>query len=129
MLLHSSEVGESKAPAERLSDFYVRSGILAVGMVFQREIPYDDFTGIQEKLDALLSEFSLDRGGSALNFTGGNKLMSTAAFDWAQVRGITSFYLERANRVFVFEPRDSDLVAGLPLALNSQIARNCDPID
>lgn len=84
VLLHSTEVGESKSPAERLADFYVRSGILAAGMVFQREIPYDNFTGIQEKLNALSSEFGLDRGDSALNFTGGNKLMSTAAFDWAQ---------------------------------------------
>jgi hypothetical protein len=48
VLLHSSEVVKSKASAERLADFSVRSGILAVGMAFQREIPYDDFPGIQQ---------------------------------------------------------------------------------
>jgi hypothetical protein len=47
VLLHRSEVDESKVSAERPADFSVRSGILAVGMAFQREIPYDDFTAIQ----------------------------------------------------------------------------------
>lgn len=48
VLFHRNEVDEFKAPAERLADFYVRSGILVVGMAFQREIPSDDFTGIQQ---------------------------------------------------------------------------------
>src|SRR5690606_16278385 len=63
----------------------------------------------------------------ALNFTGGNKLMATAAFRWAVRRGVRSFYLERGRRLTWFIPSDGD-VATSTEDIDPSVANVCDAV-
>jgi hypothetical protein len=62
-----------------------------------------------------------------LNFTGGNKLMATAAFRWAANRGARAFYLERRNQLTWFLPRDGEM-ATRSEPLNGKLTDAFDPV-
>ena len=105
VLLHSGDENESRRPAERLKTFFDGTArLVGAGGTALAEIPDNDFQAIQNRLDGLAAEFTPAGAGAMLNFTGGNKLMATAAFRWAERNRVASFYLERGNRLTRFEP-------------------------
>ena len=102
LLLHSSDRKESEGPANRLQTL-----LTAYRTPTQCEsTPHDDYEGIQAALDSLANRHGLGSGNTMLNFTGGNKLMATAAFSWAKDHGIPCCYLERGNQLVHLEIRD-----------------------
>lgn len=128
VFFHSDSVLESKGPARRLKRFFDKR--------FHGEnppesecieIPHDDFTAIENHLDQTVANLQLDLNQCVLNFTGGNKLMAAAAFQWATRRGIPSFYLERGNFVTWFEPRDGEVDTRTE-ALDGHITDSIDPV-
>ena len=125
LLLHSSDAQESRKPAERLKKFLeARSSLLEQGHTSLEEIPHDRFEAIGDRLDELVGR---NPAGIVLNFTGGNKLMATAAFRWADENGIRAFYLERGNRITWFEPGGSDS-ATRSESLDGNITNDLDPV-
>ncbi|QSR84642.1 hypothetical protein [Methylacidimicrobium sp. B4] len=124
LLLHSENRPESKDPAQRLKRFFDASGLVSKGRTRMQEIPYHDFEGILHALDRL----EVDPQKSLLHFTGGNKLMAMAAFQWARRRGITSFYLERGNRLIWFTP-DEGRINVCGKELDGSIADDLDPLE
>jgi hypothetical protein len=126
-LLHSQDANESRDPAKRLKKFFDDTGLVPRGGSRLELVPHDDFTGIERALDTLVTKYQLLLSDCRLNFTGGNKLMATAAFRWAARRGVSSFYLERGNRLTCFQPRDGD-VATDSEPLDGHIADNLDPV-
>ena len=127
ILLHSDDADESRRPAERLKKFFdQRSRIIARGTTQLEVIPHDDFTAVEQRLGALEERLNLGEN-CALNFTGGNKLMATAAFRWAAEHGVKSFYLERGNRLTWFEPSGHGL-ATRSQRLDGAITNSLDPV-
>ncbi len=124
VLLHSEDKPESKDPAQRLKRFFDASGLVPKGGSRMQEIPYHDFEGILQVLERL----EVDPQKSLLHFTGGNKLMAMAAFQWASRRGITSFYLERGNRLIWFTP-DEGKMNICEEKLDGSIADDLDPLE
>lgn len=125
MLLHSSDAEESRKPAERLKKFLEsRSFLLEKGHTNLEEVPHDRFEVIGSRLDELVGE---DGDDIVMNFTGGNKLMATAAFRWADERGIRSFYLERGNRITWFE-RGGNGLATRTESLDGHMTKHLDPV-
>ena len=108
-LLHSEDLGESKAPAQRLKQFFDESGLVPKGGTQLEPIPHDDFSAIESRLDEMVARHQLNLGECVVNFTGGNKLMATAIFRRVARRGVRAFYLERGNQITWFEPRDDDM--------------------
>ena len=107
VLLHTDDREESRRPAERLRKYFnVRSELLAEKSQLEH-VPHDDFEEVSRRLDALVETIGDDE--VVLNFTGGNKLMATAAFRWAERTGKRAVYLERGNRLTSFEPVDGKL--------------------
>lgn len=105
LLLHSADTRESSGPARRLETYFgtsrAGSGPIPVTL---REVPSDDFHAIKKRLSDLVRDPDLDLGASrlVLHFTGGNKLMATAAYEWAREQGIGAVYLERGNVLYSF---------------------------
>ena len=127
ILLHSDDADESRRPAGRLKRFFdQRSQIIDPGSTHLQVIPHDDFTAVERRLSELKERFRLD-SNCALNFTGGNKLMATAAFRWAAEHRVRSFYLERGNRLTWFEPSGDSLVTHSQM-LDGSITNFLDPI-
>jgi len=125
-LLHSEEASESKDPAQRLKRFfdYAEPRLLPQGATRLESIPHEDFAAIERLLDTLPSRQQLILGDTVLNFTGGNKLMATAAFRWAARRSVRAFYLERGNQITRFEHRDGDSLSHseqLPTGLTNDL--------
>lgn len=108
VLLHSNSPSESREPANRLAAFFEKTQL--VENVALREIPHDDCLAIEARLDAIVEELGLERDQCSVHFTGGNKLMATAAFRWATAQGITAFYLERGSTLTWFEFQNGDLL-------------------
>lgn len=104
LLLHSEDDAESRRPALRLKRLFDDCGLLPKGATSLGLIPHNDFNAVSEYLDQLAATQRLNLGDSRLNFTGGNKLMATAAFRWAARRSVTACYLERGNVLTWFEP-------------------------
>jgi hypothetical protein len=52
LLFHPQRGRRIQSFIETPCRFYVRSGILVVGMTFQRKIPSEDFTGIQQGFES-----------------------------------------------------------------------------
>jgi hypothetical protein len=102
-LLHSDDSAESQGPAQRLKRLFDETGLAPKGSTILESIPHDDFTAVSRRLDELAPIRKLNLGDCRLNFTGGNKLMATAAFRWAARRGVRAFYLERGNAITDFE--------------------------
>ncbi len=127
ILLHSDVADESKEPAKRLKEFFDhRSQIIQPGETWLESIPHDDFDAVEKRLDQLIDRLNLD-SNCELNFTGGNKLMATAAFFWAAKHRFKSFYLDRGNRVTWFEP-SRDGQATWSETLDGHITNSLDPV-
>ncbi len=126
-LLHTQDANESQGPAQRLKRFFDDTTLVPRGSTRLELVPHDDFTGIERALDALQTKHQLALAECRLNFTGGNKLMATAAFRWAARRGVSSFYLERGNRLTQFEPRDGDVLTRAE-PLDGHITNELDPV-
>jgi len=109
VLLHSNHDNESRLPAQRLKKFFERSASIIPVQVDREEVPHDDFTALERRLDEVATKTGVNLGEAVLNFTGGNKLMATAAFRWAAKRGVRAFYLEWGNVAFSFTPRDGEM--------------------
>ena len=108
VLLHSADENESRRPAERMKAFFDETqDLVGDGGTELQEIPDDDFQAVENRLDELSRRAAPGARRRALNFTGGNKLMATAAFRWAERNEVASFYLERRNRLTWFEPSGS----------------------
>ncbi len=108
-LLHSEDAGESKGPAQRLKRFFDNSGLVPKGSTSLHPISDSDFAAIEHSLDELVRTNQLPLSDCVVNFTGGNKLMATAAFRWA-VRHARAFYLERRNQLTWFTAPDGKIV-------------------
>lgn len=127
-LLHTSDFGESEGPAERLKTLFDTARLVPRGGTKLESIPHDDFAGIAGHLDALTSKHKLNLAECRLNFTGGNKLMATAAFRWASRRGVQAFYLERGNIITWFEPGEGEARTRLE-RLDGHASDHLDPLD
>lgn len=109
-LLHSENTAESRTPAQRLKRFFDQSNLVAKGNTSLVCVSDSDFSTIETQLDELQTNRQLLPSDCIVNFTGGNKLMATAAFRWAAKRGVRALYLERRNQLTWFEPRDGDVL-------------------
>lgn len=127
-LLHSDDPVESQGPAQRLKRFFDKTQLVPPGGTRLESIPHDDFNAIEKQLDQLAARHQLNLGNCCLNFTGGNKLMATAAFRWAAKRGLRSFYLERGNTLTWFEPRDGELLTSSQ-RLDGHLTNPLDAVD
>ncbi len=126
-LLHSEDLSESKTPAQRLKRFLDQSNLLPKGATALVSISDSDFATIESQLDQLQTSRQLLPDDCIVHFTGGNKLMATAAFRWATKRGIRSLYLERRNQLTWFEPRDGDVLTRTE-PLDGHITDTLDPL-
>ncbi len=115
VLLHSEDDTESRLPAQHLKKFFERTELIAKGNVKLETIPANDFAGVEKALDEIAARHSQNLDEAQLNFTGGNKLMSNAAFQWANSRGVSSFYLERNHQVMRFQPTPEGELKTLPM--------------
>ena len=129
VLLHSSEKEESEEPARRLQEFVARNTALGIAVDRLEQIPHDDFVAIARRLDAIYSEQRLEPETAALNFTGGNKLMAMAAFDWAREKGLSAFYLERDNKLIQFNFCHSKIESEPAIRLDASITNGFDAIE
>lgn len=127
-LLHSNDQAESQGPAQRLKRFFDKIQLVPRGGTRLESIPHDDFNAIEKQLDQLAACHQLNLGECHLNFTGGNKLMATAAFRWAAKRGLCSFYLERGNTLTWFKPRDGELLTSSQ-RLDGHLTNPLDAVD
>lgn len=109
VLLHSDDAAESRGPAERLARCFEETGLVSPGAVDRAAISDADFSAVEKRFDDLQAAAQLPLSECVVNFTGGNKLMATAAFRWAARRGVRACYLERRNQLTWFEPRDGDV--------------------
>ena len=62
-------------------------GISAASLSENRVLSHSDFSAIEQQLDEISIE-PAELENAALNFTGGNKLMATAAFRWASRKNL-----------------------------------------
>lgn len=108
-LLHSDDAAESKGPAQRLKRFFDESGLVPKGGTRLELVSDSDFDAIERRLDELQRVHQLPLADCVVNFTGGNKLMATAAFRWA-ARHARAFYLERRNQLTWFTAPDGKMV-------------------
>lgn len=125
---HSEDDVESKKPAQHLKKYFDKSGIIPKGNTKLCLIPHDDFGKVEESFDEVQVSYKIPMDSIVLNFTGGNKLMATAAFRWAVKRSVRSFYLERGNRVFWFSPSDGEVKTESE-NLDAHIADGLNPVD
>lgn len=126
-LIHSNDKTESQGPAQRLKRFFDNSGLIPKGGTRLEVVPDSEFNAIELALDTLQTSYQLPLDDCAVNFTGGNKLMATAAFRWSDRRGVKSFYLERRNLLTRFEPRDGDIHTRTE-TLDGHITDSLDPV-
>lgn len=110
ILLHSEDLAESKAPAQRLQRLFDDSGLVPKGATQLETVSHTDFSAIESRFDEIVAGHQLNLGECIVNITGGNKLMATAVFRRVARRGVRAFYLERGNLVTWFEPRDGDML-------------------
>jgi hypothetical protein len=125
ILLHSAEQSESAIPARRLKKFFDQTGLVPKGGTQTVEIAHDDFQTVRNQIEQFW--LSQDRPPLCVNFTGGNKLMALAAFQWARERAMKAFYLERGFQLtwFDFDQGRSETRAE---RINPQPADALDPL-
>lgn len=128
MLLHSNEKEESEEPARRLREFVTRNAELGIAVDSLEKIPHDNFDAVKQRLDAIVAEKQLSLK-TAINFTGGNKLMAAAAFEWAKESGVPAFYLERGNKLFQFRFEGHRTLIGPAETLDSSKTNSFDAIE
>jgi len=122
ILLHSNADRESKQPARRLKRFFDEGDLIGKGQVLLQETAHDDFAAVQRAL-----EESNCGGNAVLNFTGGNKLMSVAAFSWAVENRIPACYLERGNLLIQFSPDADGAVKTCSVPIAPDMVDGLDP--
>lgn len=127
-LFHSDDEAESKKPAQHLKKFFDKTEIIPKGNTKLCPIPHDDFSKVEESFDNVQAENQIPLDSIVLNFTGGNKLMATAAFRWATKRSVRSFYLEKGNNIFWFNPCDGEVKTETE-NLNAHIADTLNPLE
>ncbi len=125
-LLHSEDATESRGPAQRLKRFFDNSGLVSKGSTRLEPIPDSDFDAIERRLDDLQRDHQLPLADCLVNFTGGNKLMATAAFRWA-ARHARAFYLERRNQLTWFTAPDGKMVTRTE-QLDGHLTDALDPV-
>ncbi|MBV8277897.1 MAG: DUF1887 family protein [Verrucomicrobia bacterium] len=108
VLLHSEDGQESRLPAKRLKRFFEKVPVVPRPFVQLQMLSHSEFTAIEEQLDRISIE-PAELEDAALNFTGGNKLMATAAFRWASRKNLRAFYLERGNVITWFTPEAGNI--------------------
>ena len=129
ILLHSRERDESEEPARRLRDFVTKASGLGIVVDPLESIPDDSFTAIQQRLETIFSQKQTPVETTAINFTGGNKLMAMAAFEWARGRGLRAFYLERNNKLIQFKFDHGQIKGEPPIRLDVSGTNGLDPIE
>ena len=113
--------------AQHLQKFFdKRAQLISPGKIQLEQVPHDDFAAFGQSLDKLTKRLNLG-SQCILNFTGGNKLMATAAFRWAEKQDVKSFYLERNNRLTWFEPSSSNFITRSE-TLDGNITNPLDPL-
>ncbi|MGC8828158.1 MAG: hypothetical protein ACP5TE_00090 [Verrucomicrobiia bacterium] len=127
-LFHSDDEVESKKPAQHLKKFFDKSEIVPKGNTKLCPIPHDDFSKVEESFDNVQTEHQISLDSIVLNFTGGNKLMAAAAFRWAAKRSVRSFYLEKGNKIFWFNPCDGEVKTETE-NLDAHIADSLNPLE
>ncbi len=129
VFLHSEDANESRLPAERLKKFLNKHDPTDLGVerCILESISDNDFSSIQQSLDALVTKRNFDLSDIVLNITGGNKLMATAAFQWASYRHVRTFYLERRNQITWFNFQTKETLSS-HATLNPHNADNLDPV-
>ncbi len=125
-LLHSEDPKESKGPAQRLKRFFDDSGLVPKGGSRLELISDSDFDAIERQLDELQRSHQLPLADCVVNFTGGNKLMATAAFRWA-ARHARAFYLERRKQLTWFTAPDGKMVTRTE-KLDGRLTDHLDPV-
>jgi hypothetical protein len=125
-LLHSEDTAESRGPAQRLKRFFDESGLVPKGGTRLELVSDSDFDTIERRLDDLQRIHQLPLRECVVNFTGGNKLMATAAFRWA-ARHARAFYLERRNQLTSFEAPDGKMVTHVE-KLDGKLTDDLDPV-
>lgn len=125
-LLHSEDVSESKGPAQRLKRFFDDSGLVPRGGTRLELVSDSDFDAIERRLDELQRVHQLSWADCVVNFTGGNKLMATAAFRWG-ARHARAFYLERRNQLTWFTAPDGKMVTRTE-QLDGHLTDRLDPV-
>jgi hypothetical protein len=129
VLLHSEEKDESQEPAQRLREFLARNSELDVAADPLEKIAHDNFNAVRQRLDSIFTEKEFEPETTALNFTGGNKLMAAAAFEWAKEREVPAFYLERNNKLVWFRFKDGQTLAESPISLDPAATNGLDAIE
>lgn len=127
VLLHSADRLESLGPAQRLKRLFDQTQLVPQGHTRLEPIPHDDFPGVERALDRLADRLGFDLKEWVIHFTGGNKLMATAAFRWSTRRGVRCFYLERGNLLTWFTPRDGDVHTQTE-RLDGHVTDGLDPV-
>jgi hypothetical protein len=93
------------------------------------KIPHDDFNAVKQRLDSIFIEKELKPETAALNFTGANKLMAAAAFEWAKEKSVPAFYLERDNKLIWFRFQNGRTLAESPTRLDPAMTHSLDAIE
>jgi hypothetical protein len=127
IFVHSEDLSRSRRPAERLKAFFSKVTFVGIdpALIYLEEVPAQDFNRIDERLSEILDKRGLQAHECKLNFTGGNKLMATAAFRWAMDRQIPAFYQEREGSIYRFKPEGRNIVT----SSEKVIASALDDID
>ena len=125
-LLHSEDATESKGPAQRLKRFFDDSGLVPKGGTRLELVSDSDFDAMERRLDELQRLHQIPLADCVVNFTGGNKLIATAAFRWA-VRHARAFYLERRNQLTWFTAPDGKMVTRSQ-KLEGKLSDDLDPV-
>jgi hypothetical protein len=125
-LLHSEDAAESKGPAQRLKRFFDNSGLVPEGATRLELVSDLEFDAVERRLDDLPRLHQLPLADCVVNFTGGNKLMATAAFRWG-VRHSRAFYLERRNQLTWFTAPDGKM-ATRNEPLDGHLTDHLDPV-
>lgn len=126
-LLHSDNPKESRLPAERLKKFFNQHRPSETTHIHTEKISASDFTEIQKHLDQLSISCNWNPNDCILNITGGNKLMATAAFQWASRHGIRTFYLEWGNNATWFNFSNKQIVTSNE-KIDGHIVNTLDPV-
>ena len=85
-------MAESKKPASRLCELLnTNFAFFGIASASAFVTPHDDFHAVGAGLKTLCSRDRLPHEQCVLNFTGGNKLMATAACEWARQNAVPAF--------------------------------------
>lgn len=126
ILLHSSDLRESEGPAKRLHDFFRQTSDMKIHLEL---VPSDEFGKIKTRFFEIAASRDLSPEESMFHFTGGNKLMATAAYEWSKQKKWKSCYLERGNTLYQFEQAAATGSQNeLKIKLDDHLIKMVDPI-